>query len=142
MAIVQKRISNTPRAIQPVYFSDFTTNFETSEYKNDLIRETNENAVKTSIKNLLLTNRGDRLFNNTIGSDIRAILFENASPAMEQILSDYVTKTIENYEPRAGLVSVVVNSELDEHFVGVTVTFRIINREEPITLDLVLNRIR
>jgi phage baseplate assembly protein W len=142
MALVARKIQNTPRAIQPVFFSDFQTNFIVDEYKKDLVRQTNEEAVKTSIRNLIMTNRGDRLFNNTLGSDVRSILFENASPAMEQILSDYVTKTIENYEPRCGLISVIVNSELDSYSVGITITFNLINRQEPITLDLVLNRIR
>lgn len=142
MAIVQKRTTNTPRSIQPIFFSDFTTDFTISNAKKDLFRETNEEAVKTSIRNLLLTNRGNRLFNNTLGSDIRSLLFENPDPAVDQILADYITKTIENYEPRAGLISVNVNTEFDAQFIAVTIIFNIINKQEPVTLNVVLNRIR
>lgn len=142
MAIVQKKIKNSPASIQPEYFSDFETDFLIDINKNDVARLTNEEAVKKSIRNLLLTNRGDRLFNNTLGSDMRSVLFENATPALDQILSDYVKKTIDNYEPRASIISVVSNSELDSNYVNITITFNIINKQEPITLDLVLNRIR
>ena len=142
MAIVQKKIKNSPLSIQPIYFSDFETDFLVDVSKNDVVRLTNEEAIKKSIRNLLLTNRGDRLFNNTLGSDMRSILFETPSPIIDQILSDYVTKTIDNYEPRASVISVVTNSEYDNNYVNITITFNVINKQEPITLDLVLNRIR
>lgn len=142
MAIVQKKIKNSAAAIQPVFFSDFETDFLVDTRKKDIARLTNEESIKKSIRNLLLTNRGDRLFNNTLGSDMRSILFENPTPALDQILSDYITKTIDNYEPRAAIISVVVNSEVDSGYVNATITFNVINKQEPVTLDLVLNRIR
>jgi phage baseplate assembly protein W len=142
MALVARKIRNSPGVAQPTYFSDFGTDFDIDFFRKDLAPLINEEAVKTSIRNLIMTNRGDRLFNNTLGSDVRAVLFENATPATDQILADYITKTIENYEPRCGLISVVVNSELDAYLTNVTITFNLINRQEPITLDLVLNRIR
>ena len=61
---------------------------------------------------------------------------------MEQTLSDYIKTTIENYEPRAELIDVVVDSEADEHEVLVVINFRVLNKTEPVSLELVLNRIR
>ena len=142
MALVSTRLSRTPIQKQQEFFSDFLTNFDVSDTKNDLLRVTNEEAVKTSIRNLLLTNRGDRLFNNTVGSDLRALLFENASPALEQLVGDYIQTTIKNYEPRAIVDQVAVNTELDQNLVGVTIVFRVINKQEPVVFDLTLNRIR
>ena len=142
MALVQRRAAITSTTLQPEYFSDFMTNFETGEVKRDVIRVTNEDAVKTSIRNLLLTNRGDRLFNPSLGSDLRSLMFENASPAHEQLIKDYITKTIENYEPRVSLISVIINTEIDEHVVYATISFRLINKQEPVVFDVILNRIR
>lgn len=59
MAIVVKRTLDKLRTIQPEYYSDFLDNFEVDLVKQDLFRNTNEEAVKTSIRNLLLTNRGE-----------------------------------------------------------------------------------
>lgn len=142
MAIVVQKKAQTSLSIQPVYYSDFLSNFETDPVKRDLYRVTNEEAIKTSIRNLLLTNTGDRLYNPKLGSNIRSILFENFSPAMDSVLADLIRTTIENYEPRAKIQDVFVNSEVDDHYVAVTLVFSIINIEQPITLELFLNRIR
>lgn len=142
MALVQRRAAVTPLITQPEFFSDFTSDFEIGDVRKDMVRLTNEEAVKSSIRNLLLTNRGDRLFNPTLGSDIRSLMFENASPVQEQLLVEYITKTIENYEPRANLLSVLINTEIDQHAVYATIAFNIINKQEPVVFDLILNRIR
>lgn len=142
MAIVAQKKPQTSRSIQPEYFSDFLSSFGVDSVKQDLYRVTNEEAVKSSIRNLLLTNTGDRLYDSKLGSNIRSILFENFSPAMDSVLEDLIRTTIENYEPRAKIVQVFVNSEIDEHYVVATIVFSIINKEENITLELFLNRIR
>ena len=142
MAIVAQRKPQTARALQVEYFSDFLSDFDVDPVKQDLYKATNEEAVKSSIRNLLLTNAGDRIYDSKIGSNIRSILFENFSPAMDSVLEDLIRTTIENYEPRAKINQVFVNSEIDSHYIVATIVFSIINKEEPITLELFLNRIR
>lgn len=142
MAIVLQKRSQTSRSIQPEHFSDFYSDFNIDLVKKDLSKNTNEESVKSSIRNLLLTNAGDRLYNSKLGSNIRSILFDNFSPATESILEDLIRVTVENYEPRAKIEEIYVNSEVDEHYVAVTIVFSIINKEQPITLELFLNRIR
>jgi len=142
MAIVQRRDTITSTALQEVFFSDFLDNFDIDPTKKDLLRYTNENAVKTSIRNLLMTNKGDRLYKYNLGSDIRSLLFENASPGLESVCADLIKTTISNHEPRAKVLNVLVNSDADSHSMVATIVFSIINREQPITLELILNRIR
>ena len=142
MAIVVQKRATSSRSIQPEYYSDFLSSFDTDPVKLDLYRSTNEEAVKYSIRNLLLTNTGDRLYDSKLGSNIRSILFENFSPAMDSVLEDLIRTTIENYEPRAKIQQLFVDSQIDDHYVAVTIVFSIINKEEPITLELFLNRIR
>ena len=142
MAIVIQRKQETGLTKQVEHYSDFLFDFEVHPVKQDLLRNTNEEAVKQSIRNILLTNRGDRLYDNNFGSDIRKILFENFSPAMESVLSDLIRTAIENHEPRARIIDILVNSNVDEHYLVVTLVFNVINKEEPITLELILNRIR
>jgi len=142
MALVTRVKTSTPIRRKQELYSDFFTDLLSLDVTRDIAKAVNEDAVKQSIRNLLLTNRGDRLFNNTLGSDIYSLLFENSSPALEQTLSDYIKTTIENYEPRAELIDVVVDSEADEHEVLVVISFRVLNKTEPVSLELVLNRIR
>jgi len=142
MAVVQKKDRFTSYKQTPEYFSDFLVDFNIERVGKDLIRNTNEEAIKSSIFNLLMTNRGDRLFDSTIGSDIRSLLFEYFSLSTEEVLIDLIKTTISNYEPRAKVDDVFVISQDDSNALVATVVFHIINKQEPITLEIVLNRIR
>jgi len=142
MAVVQKKDRFTSYKQTPEYFSDFLVDFNIERVGKDLVRNINEEAIKSSIFNLLMTNRGDRLFDSTIGSDIRSLLFENFSLSTEEVLIDLIKTTISNYEPRAKVDDVFVTSQDDSNALVATVVFHIINKQEPITLEIVLNRIR
>lgn len=142
MAIVRTANIKAEIGLQQEIYSDFLDNLDIDPIKQDMVCNVNEEAVKSSIKNLLLTNRGERLFNPDLGSDIRALLFENSSPALESVLGDLIKSTINNYEPRANVLDVTVDSNNDADMLVATITFSVINRTEPITLELILNRIR
>lgn len=142
MALVKRITQDALLPKQVELYADFLTDFEMHPVKKDVVRYINENAVKQSIKNLIMTNRGDRIFNNTLGCDVRSMLFEQMSSSNEQVIADLIRSTIENYEPRARIMDVFVSSDYDENSVNVTIVFSIINKQEPITLELILNRIR
>lgn len=142
MALVQRKDRFTSLKQTPEYFSDFLMDFNVERVGKDLVRNTNEEAIKSSIFNLLMTNRGDRLFDSTIGSDIRSLLFENFSSSTEEVLIDLIKTTISNYEPRAKVDEVYVTSQDENNSLIATIVFHIINKQEPITLEIVLNRIR
>jgi phage baseplate assembly protein W len=142
MAIVRQTTQDTLQSKQPELFSDFLTDFDSHPVKKDLVRYTNENAIKQSIKSLVLTNRGERFFNYSLGCDVRTMLFEQLTPATERVVADLIKTTIENYEPRARVIDVAASGDYDAGAVYVTIVFSIINKQEPITLELILDRIR
>lgn len=123
-------------------FTDFTDNFDQHPGTGDLARLTNENAVKRSIRNLLMTNFYEAPFNPQKGSGIRALLFENITPVTELLLHDAIVETIENFEPRCNNLKVVVSGSPDENAYTVTMTFSIINNPQPASIELVLARVR
>ena len=138
------------------FFSDFKTSFRTSPYGNQLIKVTNEEAVKQSLKNLILTNRGERLFQPVLGSDITNMLFELNWEDNFDLIKTFIQNCADNCEPRVNIVDVVISDQSslqnngysysstpdDEHNVALTIVFQVINNPEPITLDLVLKRVR
>lgn len=123
-------------------YSDIPTNLTVHPIKGDLVLVTNEQSVKRSIRNLLLTDPFERPFNPALGSGIRSILFENIDQDTQFILQEKIKETILNYEPRANLYSVSVKALTDENAFSVTIVFSIINSLTPITLDLILRRVR
>jgi len=125
-----------------VFYSDIPTNFDIHPVKEDLVLITNEVAVKRSIRNLLLTDPYERFFNPGLGSGIRQTLFENVSQDTEYVLKEKIADTINNYEPRARLISITAKGFPDDNAYEVTIVFSLVNNTSPITLDFVLRRVR
>jgi phage baseplate assembly protein W len=123
-------------------FADFHKDLTQNPISEDLAVKRDEEAVKESIKNLILTDRGERLMQPLVGSNIRAMLFENNTPSTIKMIQDLITETIQTYEPRATLLDVVVQSSLDDSTVEVGIYFYINNVEQPITLTVFLERTR
>ena len=123
-------------------YSDFKKDLSISPLSSDLSLFKNEDSVKESIKNLVLTDRGERLMQPNLGGNIRAMLFENMTPAGLKLIEDQVRSVIEIYEPRAEVLDVIVNGNLDDNAVRVTVKFFITNQEQPVELNVFLERTR
>jgi phage baseplate assembly protein W len=107
-----------------------------------LTRRYGDNAIKTALKNLILTNNFERPFHSEIGSPIRRLLFEPATPLLAASLKQAIINTINNFEPRVELINVIVSVDEDSYSVGVSIEFQVINTTRPLTLDLTLERTR
>lgn len=123
-------------------FSDLDLNFTSHPVTKDITRRYDDNAIKQSIKNLLLTRNFERPFHSEIGSPIRALLFELPGPMFNAMLQRAIIDVINNFEPRVEILDVKVNDSIDANEVYVSIEFKIINTERPITLDLALERTR
>jgi hypothetical protein len=132
----------TPLSRRYETYSDFFKDMTQSPVNADLARKVDENSVKESVRNLILTNRGERLFQPEIGCDIRQLLFENISPDTIIVAKEIIRTTIENYEPRCNIIGIDILGSIDSNNIGIIITFNIINREEPVVLTLTLDRVR
>jgi phage baseplate assembly protein W len=132
----------TPLTKKREIYSDFTKDLFRNPVNNDLGKRTNENSVKEAIKNLILTDKGERLFQPNVGSDAKKMLFSNFTPATTKILEEYVRDTIKTFEPRAELLDVSVIAYPDENALQITIAFSIELVEDPVTLDLFIDRLR
>jgi len=132
----------TPLTKKRVIYSDFDKQLTQHPVSGDIMRTTNEEAVKASIKNLVLTDRGERPYQPNVGCDVRQLLFEPFTEQTRTAIKTLITQTIENYETRANLIGVDVYGDIDSNELNVSIVFNVINNEEPVTLEFVLNRIR
>ena len=123
-------------------FSDLNLNFTKNPATKDVARLTDIEAVKRSVRNLVLTNRFERPFHPEIGSSVRDLLFENVSPLTAVLLKDRIAEVINNFEPRAGLVDVIVNDQADRNEYVVTISFYVLNSPEPTDVTVYLQRLR
>lgn len=123
-------------------YSDFRANFDPHPVKKDLVRLTNEDAVARSIRNILLTNVYERRRNPSFGAGLSAYLFENISKATESGIRDAIKAAIQNYEKRASVIEVYVSARPDKNAYSATIVFSVLNRIDPVTLDVLLQRVR
>ena len=100
-------------------------------------------AVKRSIRNLVLTNQYEKPFHPEIYSGVRGMLFELMSPFVAAQLTKKVEDVINNFEPRARLVSVRSMPDYDRNAYEVSVEFYVVNTPtELVDLTVMLERIR
>jgi len=123
-------------------FADLDLNFTMHPVTHDIVRKFDEEAIKASVKNLVLTQNYERPFHSEIGSQIKGLLFEPATPMLNVMLKRAITDTIINFEPRVKLNDVLVTVSPDNNEVYVSIQYMIVNTTRPQTVDLILTRTR
>ena len=108
-------------------YKDLDLFFSRKRGSNDIAKITDIEAVKRSVRNLVLTNFYEKPFHPEIGSGIRDMLFENMTPITAVVLARKVEDVIENFEPRARLISVRSLPNLDRNEYEVTIEFFVVN---------------
>ena len=124
------------------FYSDFMNNFVKHPVTNSLAKLTNEESVKQSIKNLILTSVGERMFEPDVGSTVNNALFEPNDFVSKDMMAQSINYAINTFEPRARLLSVKIDQTRDGNSLVANIVFSLINSQEPVTLQLLLRRIR
>lgn len=123
-------------------YSDFLINMNPHPVSGALLRFVNEKAVTRSIRNLILTNPGERLYQPDIGSGIRSLLFEPMTQFTANTLRKLIEDTIRKYEERAQVLGVDVRPDEERNRYVVTIVYMLINKPDPITVNVTLQRVR
>ena len=142
MATVRRSDRYTPLEGSPILYQDWFTKVFIEKDTKDASLISNEDAVKQSIINIMLTNVGERVYNPTFGSEITKLLFENVTPQTTSALINLIKTAIDNFEPRANVIDVVASPSPDNNAYTVSIVFSVINKTEPVYLEFLLNRVR
>ncbi len=142
MAIYDAQSQNTSTRNVRQY-SDLDLFFGKRNSDSDVNRITDIQAVKRSVRNLVLLNHFEKPFHPEIGSGVRDMLFELMTPVTAQILTRKIEDVITNFEPRARLVSVRALPNLDRNAYEVSIEFYVINTPtELVDVSVLLERLR
>jgi phage baseplate assembly protein W len=129
-------------------YSDLDLFFVRKSSTSDVNKLMDIQAVKRSIRNLILTQYYEKPFHPEIGSGVRGALFELNTFVTSIILEQQVRNVIENFEPRAKLVSVLINESDFAQPSGaqgfdIRIDFTVLNIQEQVeTLNVLLERTR
>ena len=142
MATYDAQLTNNSDRSTRVY-SDLDLFFGKKSSNSDIQTVTDVQAVKRSIRNLILLNHYEKPFHPEIASGVRDMLFELMTPVTAQILARKVEDVINNYEPRARLVGVTAIPNLDRNAYEVSIEFYVVNTPtELVDLSIMLERLR
>ena len=142
MATYDAQLTNNSDRSTRVY-SDLDLFFGKKSSNSDIQTVTDVQAVKRSIRNLILLNHYEKPFHPEIASGVRDMLFELMTPVTAQILARKVEDVINNYEPRARLVGIRAVPDYDKNLYNVNIEFYVVNTPtELVDMSVMLERLR
>ena len=117
--------------------------FFSRKSNKDVNKVTDIEAVKRSVRNLVLLNSYEKPFHPEIAGDVRGLLFELMTPLTSAVIARKIQDVIENFEPRARLTGVQSIPNFDRNAYEVTVYFYVVNAPtELVEVTQLLERLR
>jgi phage baseplate assembly protein W len=123
-------------------FKDFDLAFSAHPNTKDLAKKRNEDAIKQSIRNLILTNYYERPFHSEIGSPVRALLFELSTPLTAHTMRRGILDVIQNFEPRVSVENIDVNLNDDNNSCEISIEYTVVGLQTYSKIDIILERTR
>ena len=121
-------------------FKDLSVGFTRNANTKDVAIVKNDNAIKQSVKNLILTVPGEKPFQPEIGSRISELLFEPLDPFTSDSIKQEVINTISQYEPRVRIINVFVKANFDKNSFDVELRYQIVGLPPVESIEFVLQR--
>ena len=133
--------SNLSKRSGQVY-RDLNLDFLQNSATKDIQKMVDIESVKRSVRNLINLNHYEKPFHPEIGSNLRAMLFENITPQMSHAIQKEISLLLENFEPRAKLVQVSTMPEFDKNAYSATISFYVQNSPDRVVVESFLERLR
>ena len=141
MAVYDAQSQNTARSTRQ--YSDLDLFFGKKTSNADIQKVTDVQAVKRSLRNLVQLNTYEKPFHPEIAGGVREMVFEPMTPILAAMIARKVEDVIENFEPRARLVSVRAIPDLDRNAYEIIVEFYVVNTPtELVDISIMLERLR
>jgi phage baseplate assembly protein W len=120
-------------------YSDLDFNFAQSTTK-DVARKFDNNAIKQSLRNVVLTNFYERPFRPSLGANLVAKLFDQPSPGIVSEVQSDVRRAIVTFEPRVILINVLAEYNDINQELKVQVEYSFLDEDD--VLDITIERVR
>jgi len=84
-----------------------------------------KDQTKSNLVNLLLTNKGERLFNPEFGADISNLLFEGINEDLDSTIIDLITSNVNLFMPEIQLGDIIINEDIDRNYISITINYKL-----------------
>tara|TARA_B000000557_G_scaffold258857_1_gene253868 strand:+ start:20 stop:433 length:414 start_codon:yes stop_codon:yes gene_type:complete len=121
-------------------FKDLAISFKANPNTGDFGVVKNENAIKQSVRNLILTMFGERPFQPSIGSRVKMLLFEPWDPFAIDTIKSEIFNVIKRLEPRVRCTGVGLRDESDINSVHISIDYIIVGQQQVQNIDFLLEK--
>tara|TARA_B100001250_G_C19788606_1_gene785357 strand:- start:91 stop:501 length:411 start_codon:yes stop_codon:yes gene_type:complete len=134
-------VQNQNKITARKWYTDMDLNITPHPSSGDLVLKYDKDAVKRSLRNIMLTNDYERPFRPSFGANLRAQLFELADDLTKYEIRKEITEAISTFEPRVRISDIyLVNDQRNR--LHINLHYGIIGIEEPQELEVILQRVR
>lgn len=124
-------------------YTDISLSFAINPFTRDIVKKTDDEAVKAAVHNLIRTKKYERPFHPEICSDVESLLFENFTPITQTVLKRSIEDVLRLFEPRISILDVIVDgSNMDSNEVRLTIKYQIRSSSLPSKVTVILTRVR
>ena len=123
-------------------YSDLSLSFKLHPKYADIRPLSGIDAIKNSIKNILMTGKGERPFNPYFGCSLREFLFELANSDTISSMREEITQAIEDHEPRVKIRDLLITDDSERNSYNINMTLLIIEERVVGNMSLTLKRLR
>lgn len=85
-----------------------------------------KDQIKSNLINLLLTNKGERVFNPEFGADIKKVLFEGITEYTSALIQNLIITNVNYFIPEVNIVDVVVEPNTDNNSYNIIVKYSLV----------------
>ena len=135
------KLTNQSKRSSRIY-KDLNLDFQQNTATKDIQKMLDVESVKRSVRNLINLNHYEKPFHPEIGSNLRALLFENITPQISHFIGKQIELLIRNYEPRCRLVQVNTQPMFDRNGYACQISFYVVNHSQPVQVETFLERLR
>ena len=124
-------------------YSDFDFAFKKHPVTKDLPIKRDIEAIKQSVRNILLTRRGEKFFDPDFGGSLTEFLFENFDPVIEAEMEMRIINTLRNYEPRVRVLNIDISELSDRNALNLSLEVQILSPENTtVNIEFIIERLR
>ena len=121
-------------------YVDFDMDFDKHPAHGDLVQVKKNTAIERSLKNILNTNPGERLFQPDIDGGLGPLLFEQFNDLTTSRIESKIRQAIGKFEPRADVQSINVIPNPRENAYLVNIVYIPDNDIQETNLEVYLER--
>lgn len=121
-------------------FRDISMSFGVHPKTNDVSSVYNDQAIKQSLKNLIMTAPGEKLYNPDFGCRVSQLLFEPLDAFLATQIQLEILNTVSRFDERVRIITVTVTPEYDQYFLFVEIVYVIVGQKLKETLNFILEK--